>query len=106
MVGRHELLMGRKWCRCFDELQELLSKVGFQRDRDVLVLAGDFCNKGPQSAAVVKFAREIGALAVVGNHELLSLRARDTMLRAGQTTTGSPDHSASTVVVCLVSVCV
>ena len=82
--GRHELLMDTKWCRCFDELQELLSNVGFQRDRDVLVLAGDFCNKGPQSAAVVRFAREIGALAVVGNHELLSLRARDTMLREGE----------------------
>jgi bis(5'-nucleosyl)-tetraphosphatase (symmetrical) len=69
--------------RCFDELQELLAKVHFHIDTDILCLAGDFCNKGPHSAAVVRFARETGALAVVGNHELLSLRALATMQREG-----------------------
>ncbi len=61
---------------CFEELCDLLEKARFQRDEDRLILAGDFVNKGPRSADVVRFAREVGAHAVLGNHELLSLRAR------------------------------
>ena len=63
---------------CYDELRALLSKANFQPREDTLVLAGDFVNKGPKSAAVVRYAREVGAWAVVGNHELLSLRALAT----------------------------
>ena len=58
---------------CCDELQELLDSYG--HPDDTLILVGDLVNKGPKSAAVVKIARERKALAVVGNHELASLRA-------------------------------
>ena len=64
---------------CFDELCDLLEKARFERGEDRLILAGDFVNKGPRSAEVVRFAREVGAHAVLGNHELLSLRARATL---------------------------
>jgi hypothetical protein len=64
---------------CFDELCDLLEKARFERGEDRLILAGDFVNKGPRSADVVRFAREVGAHAVLGNHELLSLRARATL---------------------------
>jgi len=59
---------------CYEELCALLDKVSYQ-ERDTLIFAGDLVNKGPQSAAVVRFARQANALAVVGNHELVSLRA-------------------------------
>jgi predicted MPP superfamily phosphohydrolase len=60
---------------CFDELCELLDQVKFQQGVDTLILAGDLVNKGPKSIEVVRFARQVGALAVAGNHELVSLRA-------------------------------
>jgi bis(5'-nucleosyl)-tetraphosphatase (symmetrical) len=64
---------------CYDELCQLLEKAQFESGKDTLILAGDFVNKGPKSAHVVRLARQLGARAVVGNHELLSLRARAVM---------------------------
>ena len=77
---------------CYDELCDLLEEAKFERGRETLILAGDFVNKGPRSADVVKFAREVGAHAVLGNHELLSLRARatlDSSRRRGEAMSGS-----------------
>ena len=61
---------------CNDELGELLKKAGFSSE-DRLVLVGDLVAKGPDSEGVVKRARELGALAVLGNHDahLLDVRA-------------------------------
>lgn len=61
---------------CNDELGELLKKAGWTSD-DRLVLVGDLVAKGPDSEGVVKRARELGALAVLGNHDahLLDVRA-------------------------------
>jgi hypothetical protein len=41
-----------------------------------VVLVGDLVAKGPDSAGVVQWARESGALAVLGNHDEHALRAR------------------------------
>ena len=54
----------------------MLEKVQFRASDDTLILAGDLVNKGPKSSQVVRFARAVGAFAVVGNHELVSLHAR------------------------------
>ena len=61
---------------CNDELGELLKKAGWTSE-DRLVLVGDLVAKGPDSTGVVKRARELGALAVLGNHDahLLDVRA-------------------------------
>jgi diadenosine tetraphosphatase ApaH/serine/threonine PP2A family protein phosphatase len=61
---------------CNDELGELLQRAGWTRD-DQLVLVGDLVAKGPDSAGVVARAMELGALAVLGNHDahLLDVRA-------------------------------
>lgn len=61
---------------CNDELGELLKKAGWTSE-DRLVLVGDLVAKGPDSEGVVKRARELGALAVLGNHDahLLDVRA-------------------------------
>jgi bis(5'-nucleosyl)-tetraphosphatase (symmetrical) len=57
---------------CFDELQALLERVGFNRQHDRLWFVGDLVNRGPKSLAVLRFVKELGerAVAVLGNHDL------------------------------------
>ncbi len=57
---------------CFDELQALLERVGFNRVHDKLWFVGDLVNRGPKSLEVLRFVRELGerAIAVLGNHDL------------------------------------
>lgn len=57
---------------CFDELQELLARVGFRKDSDRLWFVGDLVNRGPKSAEVLRFVRDLGerAVTVLGNHDL------------------------------------
>lgn len=59
---------------CPDELDDLLRHMGFDPKGDRLVLVGDLVAKGPDSLGVVDRARELGALAVRGNHEQHVLR--------------------------------
>ena len=59
-------------------VQALLSHVEFRgkgHSDDTLVLVGDLVSKGPDSAAVVAFARKLGALSVRGNHDDSALAA-------------------------------
>jgi hypothetical protein len=53
----------------------LLRKCGHS-SQDRVVLAGDLVAKGPDSQAVVQFARENGILAVLGNHDAFALAHR------------------------------
>jgi Calcineurin-like phosphoesterase len=59
---------------CLDELLALLARVG-RAPGDRVVLVGDLCAKGPDSAGVVRWARASGADAVLGNHDAHVLRA-------------------------------
>ena len=74
---------------CSESLQALLTEVGFG-DADRLWCVGDLINRGPESLAVLRFARELGDrfACVLGNHDLHFLamvygghphRATDTM---------------------------
>jgi hypothetical protein len=53
---------------CLDELQALLRQCGVVSG-DRVALAGDLVAKGPDSRGVVQLVREMGALAVLGNHD-------------------------------------
>jgi len=59
---------------CLDELQALLARCG-RAPEDRVVLVGDLVAKGPDSAGVVRWARESGFAAVLGNHDAHVLRA-------------------------------
>ena len=60
---------------CYAELSELLDVVGLTSE-DTLVLVGDLVARGPDTSAVLRLARELGARCVRGNHEQRLLDAR------------------------------
>ena len=53
---------------CWAEFEEMLQKLQ-PSDDDLVLLLGDLVNRGPDSHKVVQRAREIGAHALLGNHE-------------------------------------
>ena len=57
---------------CFDELQALLARAGFNRDHDRLWFVGDLVNRGPKSLEVLRFVKDLGdrVVTVLGNHDL------------------------------------
>jgi bis(5'-nucleosyl)-tetraphosphatase (symmetrical) len=54
---------------CIDEFNELLRKLSYDPKNDRLILLGDLIDRGPDSVAVVRKAREMKLECVMGNHE-------------------------------------
>ena len=56
---------------CFRSLVALLDEVAFA-DNDTLLCVGDLVNRGPESLATLRFARDLGDrfACVLGNHDL------------------------------------
>ncbi|UOO82622.1 symmetrical bis(5'-nucleosyl)-tetraphosphatase [Uruburuella testudinis] len=57
---------------CYDELEALLAKIGFNPGNDTLWLTGDIVNRGPKSLQCLQFAirHESSVQIVLGNHDL------------------------------------
>ena len=57
---------------CFNTLQRLLRKVGYDPGQDRLWLVGDLVNRGPRSLEVLRWAAGQGdrIIAVLGNHDI------------------------------------
>jgi bis(5'-nucleosyl)-tetraphosphatase (symmetrical) len=55
---------------CLAELDDLLSLISYKPKRHELWFVGDLVNRGPDSLGVLRRVRELGASAVVGNHDL------------------------------------
>lgn len=54
---------------CIDEFNELVKTLSYNKETDRLILLGDLIDRGPDSVAVVKRAREMDLECVMGNHE-------------------------------------
>ncbi|MEM9243757.1 MAG: symmetrical bis(5'-nucleosyl)-tetraphosphatase [Pseudomonadota bacterium] len=57
---------------CHEELQALLEKIQFDRNKDRLWLTGDLVNRGNYSLEVLRFVKSLGdsAQTVLGNHDI------------------------------------
>ncbi|MDC9726106.1 MAG: symmetrical bis(5'-nucleosyl)-tetraphosphatase [Gammaproteobacteria bacterium] len=58
---------------CFDELLKLVDVIEFNPKKDQIWLAGDLVNRGPKSAEVLRWAKNLGpdnVKVVLGNHDL------------------------------------
>ncbi len=57
---------------CFQELQALLAQVAFDKNKDLLYVAGDLVARGPDSLATLRFIKSLNrsAKVVLGNHDL------------------------------------
>jgi hypothetical protein len=75
---------------CSDELERLLSHVGFG-EGDRLLLVGDLVARGPDPRGVLDLLRALGGRAVRGNHEDKLLRWRAARFR-GEVTPLGPAH--------------
>lgn len=79
------------------EFKKLLKEVRFDKEKDLVVLLGDFTTKGPDSLDLIDKAIDIGAMCVRGNHEdeLVSLYAEAHHLDIPKT---YPPHATATTI--------
>lgn len=74
---------------CYDALEALLARIGFEPGRDRLWMVGDLVNRGAQSLEVLRYVKALGpsAITVLGNHDLhlIAVAAGHARLHRGDT---------------------
>lgn len=68
---------------CRIELERLLDALRFDPAEDELHPVGDFVNRGPDSAGVLRLCRALGAGGVLGNHDVHLLRVAAGLRETG-----------------------
>ncbi|MEZ6014061.1 MAG: metallophosphoesterase [Planctomycetota bacterium] len=72
---------------CREEFEALLEAVRFDPAEDALHPVGDLVNRGPDSVGCLRLCRDLGAMPVLGNHDVHLLRqAADPGLRGSRRT--------------------
>lgn len=68
---------------CYAELCDLLAHMAFDAGQDRVWLVGDLVNRGPDSAAVLRWAKGLGerCVAVLGNHDFHLLALSERLVR-------------------------
>jgi bis(5'-nucleosyl)-tetraphosphatase (symmetrical) len=71
---------------CYEPLRRGLAQVAFEPGRDQLWFVGDLVNRGPDSLAVLRYVRSLGAAAqlVLGNHDLHLIQMADGVRTPGK----------------------
>lgn len=69
---------------CLDELERLLEELAFDPAADELHPVGDFVNRGPDSAGVLRLLSQLKAGGVLGNHDVHLLRVADGTRELGR----------------------
>lgn len=77
---------------CFTSFTHLLELIGFNPARDRLWLVGDLINRGPDSLAVLRWARhhQDALKVVLGNHDLHTLAVAEGFVAANRYDTLQP----------------
>lgn len=60
---------------CYDLLHEKLKEVSFDSTKDILVVGGDMCDRGPDSKYVLDYLNEPWLYCVRANHEQMFIEA-------------------------------
>lgn len=60
---------------CFDKLLALLKVIKFDPEHDILWFTGDLANRGPKPLETLRLIESLGAICVLGNHDLALLAA-------------------------------
>lgn len=60
---------------CYDLLHEHLKVVSFDSTKDILIIGGDLCDRGPDSQHVLDYLNEPWVYCIRGNHEQLLIDA-------------------------------
>ncbi|MGB1327601.1 MAG: symmetrical bis(5'-nucleosyl)-tetraphosphatase [Porticoccaceae bacterium] len=70
---------------CLAPLKAILQKITFDKDKDILISAGDLINRGPESLATIRFCMNLGSAfkMVLGNHDLHLLAIAEGVRPAG-----------------------
>lgn len=58
---------------CYDEVQDLLTKVVFDKEVDRLFINGDLCDRGPKPIEMIGLLAEPWVFATMGNHDLMPI---------------------------------
>jgi bis(5'-nucleosyl)-tetraphosphatase (symmetrical) len=82
---------------CREELERVLEAVRFDPARDRLHSVGDAINRGPDSVGCLRLLKQLGAVMVLGNHELHWLEIEAKRRHPGRRDTldallTAPDH--------------